>query len=377
MPVPIIDRQRGLSRIGEIRTGGEKPERGAGKKLDAFRLTSQHKDIIEKAAGLYGGQPQPWQSPSGEAWQLYTTASSLPVMVIVGYSLKQTYELREGQSCVRRCDGIHEDYSDGPCICNAEGVDKCDVITRLMVVLPETGTSLGWQLRTQGENAARELAGAIMIAEQMAGGRAFVPATLRLTQRRNVLNGQTVRYVVPVLDFDILSQPPLVLGSNAEIGPPPGHTPVAQLPSPGGVTVAQGLEIAEQDDRARSGRKAPIPAADDDIPFGDAPVPVEAEPAEVVAVTETTDPKATDAQKKKLNVLVGKLRPDHITTEQLYAALARSRNIGADDMAVVLEGRDGDGELHWGPLRDSLSKAEATDLIERLGRLEQNVKAAA
>lgn len=389
MPVPIIERQRALSRVGEIRIGGEKPGRGAGKKLEAFRLTSQHKDIIERAAGLYGGQPKAWQSPTGEAWQLYTTAASLPVLLIVGYSLKQTYELWEGASkCTRRCDGEHEDYSEGPCICNTEGVDKCDVITRLMVVLPETGTSLGWQLRSTGENAARELSGAMMLAEEMAAGRAFVPAILRLTQRRSLVNAQTVRYVVPVLDFNLVAEAARQLpGANQEIEAASAWKPVAQLPMTG-VSVEEGLALAEQGSkpRTRNGKEAaPIPDGDD-FGFGDAPVPVpDDEPAEPSATEKETPaptaggPNLTQAQAKKLNVLVGKLRDNnHITIEQLYAALAKSRNIDTDTMAQVLDGaRDDQGELHWGPLRDSLSKAEASDLIERLGKLEANIQAAA
>lgn len=298
-PVPIIQRQQALTRIGEIRTGGEKPERGAGKKLEAFRLTSQHKDIIERCASLYGGEPKPWASPAGDAWQLYTTSAALPVLLVVDYSLKQVYELRDGQSCIRRCDGVHEDYSDGPCICNTNEKDECEIISRLMVVLPETGTGLGWQVRSKGENAARELPGAITIAENLSGGRPFVPATLRLTQRRNVINGQTVRYTVPVLDFDMVAEARRLTSDGNAIGPPLemprselGHRPVAQLPA-AGVTVEEGLALAQQDDRARGGRKAaPIPTVED-IPFGDEPVPVPQD--------DTPAPKLiSEAQRKRL-----------------------------------------------------------------------------
>lgn len=383
-PLPIIERQRALSRVGEIRIGGEKAARGAGRKLEAFRLTSQHKDIIENAAGLYGGKPEAWQSPTGEAWQLYTTAAALPVLLIIGYSLKQTYELWEGASkCSRRCDGVHEDYTDGPCVCNTEGTDRCDVISRLMVVLPETGTSLGWQLRSTGENAARELSGAMMLAEEMSSGRAFVPAQLRLTQRRSIVNGQTVRYVVPVLDFNLVAEAHrLHPGARTELEPrdDSGYTPIAQLPV--GVTAEEGLALAEQSGtpKTRNGREAaPIPDVDD-VPFGDGPVPVPDEaPAQATSQAAADDPeKRTGPQTKKLNVLVGKLRDGKaITTEQLYAAVAKSRSIDAETMVSLLDGaRDDQGALHWGPLRDSLSKAEASDLIERLGNLEANVQAA-
>ncbi len=90
-------------------------------------------------------------------------------------------------------------------------------------------------------------------------------------------------------------------------------------------------------------------------------------------------PVATPAQRKKLDVLVGKLRDaDRITTEQLYAALSKARQVDPETMVALLEGaRDTEGVLHWAPLRESLSKAEATDLIDRLDRLEQSVETVA
>jgi len=67
----------------------------------------------------------------------------------------------------------------------------------------------------------------------------------------------------------------------------------------------------------------------------------------------------TEDQAKKLNVLVGTLRTaGHITTEQLWLAL----RMGQDWP------RDEDGVLHWAPLRNSLTKTEASGLIERLQR---------
>jgi hypothetical protein len=85
----------------------------------------------------------------------------------------------------------------------------------------------------------------------------------------------------------------------------------------------------------------PVDMSDPDIPFGDAAFP-------------QLQPPASAAQRKKLDVLVGKLRPAHLVTEQLWRSVGR---------ALVLSE---DGRLHWAPLRDSLTKAEASDLIERL-----------
>lgn len=131
-PTPIIDLQRRLALVGAVRAGGEKPERGVGAKLDAYRLTSPRRELIEQAAQLYGGDVTPWQSPVGQEWQCYTTSEELPVLVMPGYSLQQSYELWEGTTKrTRKCDGVEDDVSGGPCVCNAEGVDRCDLYTRL------------------------------------------------------------------------------------------------------------------------------------------------------------------------------------------------------------------------------------------------------
>src|SRR4029077_11934343 len=82
--------------VGAIRAGGEKPERGVGKKLEAWRITSPRKHLVEQAAQLYGGTVSGWESPVGREWQTYTDVSELPVLLMPDYSLRQTYELWEG-----------------------------------------------------------------------------------------------------------------------------------------------------------------------------------------------------------------------------------------------------------------------------------------
>lgn len=73
----------------------------------------------------------------------------------------------------------------------------------------------------------------------------------------------------------------------------------------------------------------------------------------------------TAAQKKKLNLLVGQLRDaGKITNEQLWRSTHRE--------PVASE----DGEVHWSPLRDSLSKDEASALVSRLQTYADNLKAA-
>lgn len=87
---------------------------------------------------------------------------------------------------------------------------------------------------------------------------------------------------------------------------------------------------------------------------------------------------ATKLQKKKLDVLVGNLRETsngRVTTERLWESLARGR--GADMEALIRRnhGRDGDGVLHWSPMREVLTKAEAHALIEKLSAVEAELSA--
>jgi ribosomal protein L37AE/L43A len=91
-------------------------------------------------------------------------------------------------------------------------------------------------------------------------------------------------------------------------------------------------------------------------------------------IFEDTEPTVAPsaAQKKKLDVLVGTLREaDRLHTEHLYAAVAKMRGTDPDIWIEGAKSLSDDGELHWRPLRDSLTKAEASQLIERLGKLEE------
>lgn len=357
-PVPIIDLQRRLSIVGAIRCG-EKTEKGAPRKLDTFRITSPSRTLIEQAQTLYGGTVTEWQSPSGLEWQVTTTSNELTVLVMPGYSLKQTYELWEGATKrTRVCDG--QDMIDGsPCACETEGTDKCDLYTRLVVALPELDTVLGWRLITKGLNAGHEIPTLMGLIESVANGKPFVPAKLRLVERHGVKDGHKVRYVVPTLDLGAGYVAIAAASAAGEITPPRelGYTPVEPKQLETGVGVEQGLALA-QTTRTTKGGRAAAPIADGEDDFDTAPA---------VSVDQPLRDFLSAAQTKKLNVLIGKLRPDTISTDQLWAAIARERQVPVDQMIELLAGRDDtDGVLHWSPLRDSLSKTEASALIDRL-----------
>lgn len=137
---------------------------------------------------------------------------------------------------------------------------------------------------------------------------------------------------------------------------------------------------AKEDLHAQNGN-GPAPAPTD-IPFGDDPpsVPDDGPGAPVSPTTApqgSSELKPTPGQRKKLGILVKTLRDERgaITTENLWAALANARTVDVETMISLLEGRDEDGVLHFGPLLADLTRAEASNLIDRLTRLESHVAA--
>jgi hypothetical protein len=428
MPTPIFELQQSLTEIGKVRAG-DRTEKGAPRRLTAWRITSSVKEVIEKAAELYGGSPKPWRSPIGDEWEVYTDRNDLPVWVMPGHSLRQQYELWEGPSrCTRRCDGVDESISGGPCICNANGVDECDLHTRLTVLLPELATLRGWRLETRGWIAARELRGSMAIAAGLTRDR-FVPGILYLTERRGQQNGQATRFVVPVIDYQIswsvaaqnLSGAVAELPAPAEFEltpeqqyearleqehaletnvppepppPPASYTPLdeASRRKAEGASLEVGLDAVEREDKRRpTGRAAeevgppaampePLPIEVDDEP-PEAPIPSPEPPAETPEAPpplpqpqeEPPDERlATEQQKKLLNVLVGELRDDRslIETKHLWGAMREallSRGADADPEP------DDEGNIHWAPLRERLTRKEASGLIDRLEKLKYDM----
>lgn len=443
MPTPIIELQRRLTLVGAIRAGAERPSDGKrpGKRLECFRLTSPRQALIEQAAELYGGAVSSWRSPVGDEWQVYTDAPEIPVLVMPGYSLRQSYELWEGATKrTRLCDGIDEELTSGPCLCAGEGVDRCDLYTRLVVALPELETVLGWRLITKGANAGHELPTMMQLIEAKASGQTFVPARLRLDERRGVKDGQVVRYVVPSLDLGIAYV--TLAGGRVDRALPPagstadglGYTPTTPrtfavetalesvaaplaaprgpasdrtAPLPPAATRHRPAPLAESDeappevvgsretstgtagsvsdgrpvehasaqtsDATRTGGDVPALPAHEQQHLDDAKQQLGA-----TDVTGTPAALLSDAQAKKLNVLVGKLRDGgHVSTPQLWKAIGGLRKMDAPLMVELLDGRDAEGVLHWAPLRNSLTPHEASTLIDWLVRKEQQVAEAA
>lgn len=247
----LITLQRSIAEAGRIRIGQQVPTKTGGRrpeKLDTFRLTSSDRRRIEQAAEAYGGKVEEWKAPAGAQWQVITERSDLDVIVPPSdLSFSQSYELWSAGGCQRRCDGVTESLSEGPCLCDP--VEReCDIHTRLSVLLRDLPGLGVWRLDTSGYYAATELAGAVEIIGIAAGTR-LLPARLRLDQRsvKRQVDGkaQTFRFAVPVLDIEVTPELLLAGGQGQPLelaAAPRAMTPVPALETGEGRTIAQQSE---------------------------------------------------------------------------------------------------------------------------------------
>lgn len=205
----IVELQARARRLGEIRLGDTATKGGKTfpVSLDTFRLTSAAKDLLDRAAELWGGEVRPWQ-PRGShtpKWQIVTDATELPVIVPPqdpdGVSW---YELWGSGGLQRRCDGEHIVSRDGnlPCECDPDN-RECSMVTRLSLMLPDMPDVGIWTLSSTGFYAASEMAMSIQIVMQAASKTGLLPSAVLAIDRREVKRpGQPLKkFVVPILRF--------------------------------------------------------------------------------------------------------------------------------------------------------------------------------
>lgn len=217
--MPLLDRQQAGVTLGSIRlgikvigsNGKERPE-----KLDTFRLTSPVRERIEAAADLYGGKAEPWQPREGVSgqWQVVTERDVLPVTVPPGDAVEQDYMLFAGRPVVRQrlCDGFREKLRGTACLCpadlmerkrQAQGGGACKPTTRVSLILADLPGMGVWLITSRGDSAADELGRTALLLQEAGARDVYLPAALRLEQRRSVGSGEVHTYPVPVLDVGV------------------------------------------------------------------------------------------------------------------------------------------------------------------------------
>lgn len=266
----ILTLQRRLMEAGRIRIGQQVPT-GNGKtrpaRLETFRLTSRDRQRIDEAAKLWGGKPGEWISPSGKQWEVITQTDVLDVIVPPSeMAFSQHYEMWSAGGCQRRCDGVTETISDGPCLCDPDAPD-CTIHTRLSVMLRDLSGLGVWRVDTQGYYAAVELGGSVQVIAAAAGRGAMLPARLRLEQRSVKRPDEPRRdFAVPVLDIDVSpGQLMAGLGTPLQVpaldAPEPPHllepVPATMMETPVATIAEQANSFPQPKPRANAAQPVP------------------------------------------------------------------------------------------------------------------------
>lgn len=217
--------------LGRIRMG-DKSEKGFPIRLRTFRLTSHSKLTLDAAAALYGGEVKPWtDAPNEGMFELITERDEIDVLVPAMFNvITQSYELWQGGTCERRCDGSVEAISGKDCLCAADGLEGpdrlCDIVTRLRVMLPRVPGLGVWRLDTQGYIAATSLPATVTLLARLMPGQ-WIPAVLRAEQRSSKVRipdaapgkptTETHRFVVPVIDIPGTTIGQIVDGTSSHV----------------------------------------------------------------------------------------------------------------------------------------------------------------
>ena len=248
--------------LGRIRLG-EKSKQGYPLALKTFRLTSASRTTLEAAAALYGGKVTAWDgAPDEGMWQLVTAATELDVLIPGSLAvITQAYELWQGGTLERRCDGTTEAVSGQPCLCAAAGLQggerECEILTRLRVMLPRIPGLGVWRLDTSGYLAATTLPSTVTLLARLTPG-AWIPAVLRAEQRSKRDRDDkgkviTHRFVVPVLDL-----PGRTIGQIVELARPEApQLEDGQRPAPATAADRAATRRAELEQMAGGASRSP------------------------------------------------------------------------------------------------------------------------
>lgn len=209
---PIIDIQYRLRELGRIRMGKKGPK-GAPVKLNTWRLTSASEELLQVAAGCYGGEVTPWaDSPNdGAHFELITKVDALPIVIPPNdAAFSQWMETWSGGGCQKRCDGQRQVLRDIACSCPSDINERmelaqqgkaCKPTTRFNVLLPDIPDIGVWRLESHGYNAAVELAAFDQLADVATQQGRMIRARLRIDHRSVKREGKTNKFTVPVVEI--------------------------------------------------------------------------------------------------------------------------------------------------------------------------------
>lgn len=344
--MPIVTLQRRMMELGRVRMGHKGPK-GEPVKRETFRFTSASRTLLEAAAERYGGKVREWQGAPDEGYfELASNASEIEVVFPPIFSdadgtptvpVSQWFELWSGGGVQRRCNGDTELLSGKPCLCE-DGARACKPTTRMSFMLPDLPGLGVWRLESHGYNAAAELPGTVGVLAQAAHKGEFVPAMLRIEKRTKKVEGQTRRFIVPVVDLRDRTVNELAGGSLA-LNAPPNPPARPELPA-----------STPEPEPERFAIDAPPPATTPP-PLPERDGPKAAQPPEtgtrepVASRSENGDEKLSDAQLTKIRAMRREL-------------IGRGTSMEAFQSRLY--------EVYGVTSTSELTKAQASELIDKL-----------
>lgn len=290
--MPIIDLQRRMRQLGEIRIGHVvdtgRVSKKTGKaimrpeKLNKFRFTSPSRPLLEQVAELYGGTVQEWTPANGgpTEWEVYSDVDRVPVIIPpMANVLDAWYEQYRGSRCVRRCDGQREQKNDSACLCDPVN-RECQITTRLNVMLKDVRGLGVWLLTTHSYYATTELPATV---EMLARSGGEIAGWLTMEEKSVVrADGQTARFMLPKIDVD-LSPGELFAGAGQAAVAAPGRAALGAGPARDFVA---DIEAAGSRDEVLALWRA---AKDAGVPAGPVEAAAKTRVAELAALAEVAD----------------------------------------------------------------------------------------
>ena len=336
----ILNRQRQLAEQGRLRLGLTAPAsngKSRPKASTTWIVTSHSRDLVEKAAELWGGAVEEWQPQGSGAkqWRVVTQATTIDAILPPGDPLSQAYEMWNRGGCVRRCDGVTEQLTGSPCPCFAQYGDDwyekptetvCDSKSRLKVLLPDMPGLGSWRVETGSYYATDEMAGMVDTIRGAIGDSVLVPVQLRIEPRTRVAGGQTKQFVVPVLELRGVTAGALLSGEYS------GLRAVGAADTPAAITAGDGTDWLARIDAA-----ATLDELRDVWRHANA-VGAITEPFKTHMKTRSDELAATDKPKQggqqqpTTPVEDGESEPNPQQVWQQILAIAGERQIGLDDL---------------------------------------------
>lgn len=254
---PMLDVQKRHAEVFRIRLG-ERDAKGYPVKLtDAMRVTSPNRNVVQAFVDVFGGEVRPWDNNGKPEFEAKLPTTELPIMVLPGQSISQWWEKYKKSVCERRCDGVTDTISKGPCVCPTDITERvadksaCNPMTRVNVVCPDVAVVGAGSLVTHGMVAAETLPQSIAVAEAALSRGLMVPAVLRVVEHK----GKT-HYIVPQIEIVGISLTQLTTGET----PTPAIT--VKAPAVPAATAAKAIAPAPAAAAPRAARtqtRPPLP----------------------------------------------------------------------------------------------------------------------